>query len=583
MTGLQSAVTVLIAIVLLGVACPVRGFDDVIDSPMYRRPDLPPPPVETVFPDGLKDLWIRALGRPEVEMRLKAAQTIGLAHRRGMKGLESTVGPLVRALDAPGQDAAVCLAAAQTLIALDARQAAPSLLARAQEGDLELRETVEPALGRWDHRPARAMWLARVKAPATPTRSLVLAIRALGTVGEDQAVPHLLALAAAEGAVGLVRLEAAQAIGAIRADGLEKDAEALADDATPRGLAGRLGAAHLLRRHKSPKAVALLQRLAKDPEPAVAAVAVERLLAIDPDLVVPMLDHLLASPAADVRSLAVEGLFRLPTPQRIQQLAVCLGDAHPDVRKAARQHLRTLAANEAFRRHVLVAGERGLAGNDWRGIEQATILLAQLEHRPATDRFLALLTDQRPEVFVTAAWALRSLDVAETGPKVMQYVAAELDRPVPGRKNAADLIDHQLSQLNQLLGQQRFTPAEPLLRRFVPKRPGATEARAAAVWALGLLHEGKTVAELARQLAERLSDNTGIPPENPAVRLMAAVTLGRMMASEELPTLRKFDNSAGDVVARACGWAVARITGEPAPASTAVRRVCADWFLAPHQ
>src|SRR5205823_1102843 len=120
-----------------------------------------------------------ALDRPEVEMRLRAAQAIGLAHRRGMKGLESTVAPLVKALDEPTQHPTVRIAAAQTLIALDARQAAPSLLTHARDGDAELREVVEPALARWDHRPARAIWLARLDAPASPTRSLVLAIRAL--------------------------------------------------------------------------------------------------------------------------------------------------------------------------------------------------------------------------------------------------------------------------------------------------------------------------------------------------------------------------------------------------------------------
>ena len=574
----------LVAAVLLGVTCPVWGFDEVIDSPMYRRPDLPASPVETIFPDGLKDLWLRALARPETEMRLKAAQAIALAHQRGMKGLEPAIGPLQAALDNPDQHPAVRIAAAQALIALDARQVAPGLLARAQDGDAELREAIEPALARWDHRPARAMWLARLDAPATPTRSLILAIRALGTVREEQAVARLLALAAAEGAAGPVRVEAAEAAGAIRAEGLEKDAESLASDATPRGMVGRLAAAHLLRRHNGPAAVALLQRLARDPEPTVTAVAAGRLVAIDPKLAVPVLDPLLASPAAEVRVLGVLVLFRLPTPERVHLLGERLNDAHPAVRKAARQHLRTLAGNGGLRRHVLDEAERVLAAKDWRGIEQATILLTQLEHRPAADRFLTLLKSDRPEVLVTAAWGLRKLNIPETAPAVQKYVEGELDRPVRGRKHLADIIDHQLSQLNQLLGQQKYQPAEPLLQRFVPKRMGAPEARSAAVWALGMLHEGKDNPDLAKKLAARLDDVNGIPPENTPVRLMAAVALGRMKASEELPTLRKYSAREGvavDAVGRGCGWAIAQITGQPLPAPAPVRRVEANWFLAP--
>src|SRR5205807_2392001 len=89
-------------------ASPAAGaFDDVIDSPMYRLPKLPEPTVEFVFPPELKVLWLRALERPEAEMRLNAATAIVLAHRRGMKGLESAVTPLVTALDAPEQDRAV--------------------------------------------------------------------------------------------------------------------------------------------------------------------------------------------------------------------------------------------------------------------------------------------------------------------------------------------------------------------------------------------------------------------------------------------------------------------------------------------
>src|SRR3954451_8782964 len=97
-----------------------RG-DELIDSPMYKTPDLLFPPVVMAYPEELKVLWLRALERPEAEMRCKAADSIALAQRRGMKGLETTVAPLLAALDRSDQHPTVRLAVARALVALEAR------------------------------------------------------------------------------------------------------------------------------------------------------------------------------------------------------------------------------------------------------------------------------------------------------------------------------------------------------------------------------------------------------------------------------------------------------------------------------
>src|SRR5205809_7929856 len=84
---------------LFALTPPARADYDVIDSPMYRSPDLPMPPIVWLFPEKAKDLWLRALERPEADLRCKAADAVALAHRRGVKGLEVTVAPLRAALD----------------------------------------------------------------------------------------------------------------------------------------------------------------------------------------------------------------------------------------------------------------------------------------------------------------------------------------------------------------------------------------------------------------------------------------------------------------------------------------------------
>jgi HEAT repeat protein len=560
---------------------------------MYHSPELPVPTVVTVFPEGAKELWLRALQRPEAEMRYRAAQAIALAHRRGMKGMETTVTALVAALDRPDQRPNVRLTAAQALVTLEAREAAASLFKQGQAGDNALREVVEPALARWDYRLARAVWLERLRDPATPHRALVLAMRGLATVREGQAADRLRELALSGLTPGPVRLEAARALGALRADGLEADAERLAADGSPRNLVGRLAAAALLKRHRGEAAVRLLQQLARDAEPAVAAPAAGRLMELGPPLVLPVLDRLLASPDAAVRLIGVKAMRRQPTAKHVRPLADRLDDPHPVVRVRARRALQDLAAKKELRGTVLAELMRVLGSKQWRGLEQAAILLTQLGHKPAAGRLLELLTFDRPEVFVTAAWGLRKLVVPETLPGALAYVQAELGRrlagqDLPNRKGASfEMIDHQLSQLNQFLGDQKYGPADEVLRRFIPRsnmRLGP-ESRAAAVWALGLLHEGKEVPALVGPLQQRLNDTRSMPPEYTEVRRMCAITLGRTKAKEAAPTLRGFYSGKPtfDPVNNACGWAIQRLTGKAVPSPETIRKTQRDWFLVPHR
>src|SRR5262249_17494097 len=87
------------------LVCPsrARAFDEVLDSPMYKDPDLPSDRVEWGFPEGAKALWLRALERSEAEMRCQAAEAIIRAHDRGVQGLDVTITPLLAALDRPDQ------------------------------------------------------------------------------------------------------------------------------------------------------------------------------------------------------------------------------------------------------------------------------------------------------------------------------------------------------------------------------------------------------------------------------------------------------------------------------------------------
>ena len=564
------------ALLLALLAAPARADDT--DSVMYRDPELPPPRIVHALPARLPELWIEALGRPEADLKAQAAQAVARAHERGIAGMSVAVPALTRELDRPDAHPTVRLAAARALVVLDTKGSA-AVLARAAAADHELREFADAALARWDYTPARAGWLDRIAQPPT-RRGTVLAVRALGVVREPAAAPRLRDLALDATAPAAVRLEAARALAGIRTTGSEANART----ASSRGLTDRLVAASLLRQHGGDEAVKLLQALGRDAEPAVAAVALARLLELDPDHVLALLDPVLASPDAAVRGFGVEALARRPSAAHVRRLAGQLIDPHPAVRGRARHLLHELA--NGWKVDVLAETERVLVGTDWRGLEQATLLLAGLDHRPAAARFVELLRHDRPEVFTTAAWGLRRLAVPDTlAPALGFFEDRYRGLLTPKATDAA--ADTQLSHLAQFFGRSKYAPADAALGKLVPKaspkgNPAGPEARAAAAWALGLLHEGKGPPALVGVLEGRLSAVNPFDIEDERVRRMAAVALGRMRAG--VPTLRKFYTEGGpaqNVVNNACGWALERATGERYPAPGTLTVTARDWYLVP--
>ncbi len=553
--------------------------DEPIDLVMLRNPDLPTPKPLRLYHERLIELWLLALDRPEVDMRCQAAQEIAWAHTRGQPGLARMVAPLVRELERAGQHPSVALAAARTLITLDAKESAPALFKLAETGDADARDVIEPALARWNYGPAREAWMKRVAEPAPNRRAVVLAMRGLATVGEQKAVPRLRELVLSADTAPPVRLEAAQALGTLRTSGGEADADKLAADATPRGIVARLAGAWVLRQHSGAEAVRRLQAFVRDPEPSVAAVAVARLVALDPALVEPVLKEVLASPDANVRGYGVEVLFRRPSEPHFKLLGDRLADVHPDVRSRARVALRDLAGKADLRAPVIQQGERMLGGSDWRGREQAAVLLGHLDHKAAAGSLVERLTDLRPEAAVAAAWALRVLAVPDTLPKALDHFRRHTQT-----RDAAEWRSRQLSQLAQMMGEARYKPADAAFRRVIVKDgPAGEEARAAAMWALGLIHEGKELPDLAGVLVGRLNALSPFDIEPEIVRQMAAVALGRMKAKSAVGSLRKFyeGKPSFSPVSNSCGWAIEQITGEKMPPPGVAEARQLGWFLAP--
>jgi HEAT repeat protein len=465
------------------------------------------------------------------------------------------------------------LTIASALIELDAAEAAAELAAMVDAGGDRESLVVEPALARWKHPPYRDVWLARLATPQeTSRRRLLLAIDCVRVIGESAAESPLRTLALDRNQTADVRLPAADTLGVLHTGDLLDDARRLAAETSPRGLIDRLVAVHMLGADRSEPVQQLLVQLAVDPQSAVAAVALDKLLAVDPLLVQPLVPVLLSRPEGELRQRAARSLFERPTAEHVVTLAKLLDDPHFDVRTAARKSLQELAARPELRDAVLAQVSAMLRMPGWRGQEQAAQLAGHLDQKPEAVRLLELLESERDEVSITAAWALSRLAVPETLSPMLAF--AERSAGVSSDPAAAPTVitpGHVqcLPHLFQAFGLMKHAPAEPLLTQFVPRRYDVSpKTRSAAIWALGHLHAGDPQPELARMLAERVADEGDIPVLEPLeVRFHAAVSLGRMKVADAIEVLRNVYQAKDprSPVCSGCEWAIEQITGNELP------------------
>lgn len=581
------AAAVILALAVASAPPRSAAVELAVDQAQQLDPLVRVPPETATFSKKLLPLWEQALDRPDVEPRRLAIDTIRLARFRGMEGLEVTVPRLTRAL-VEETDPQLRRAAAGALVALDASTSAAELAATADRDGFLVARLVEPALARWNHEPRREKWLARLDDPDTPAGLRLLVIEALGTVREPRAATTLGRFVADEDLPPETRLAAARALGNVTDSGLVETATALAgaggEAAIGPAALPRLLAIALLGRQSGDAATGLVARLATDPEPSVATAALERLDAIDPVAALSIARASLAVPDAGQRHLAARLVARPGDADCIVRLGPLLGDRNPSLRRWVAATLADFGAADDLRGPVIDQTLAALGGDQWRALEQAALLVGHLDHEPAAERLMTLLDHDRAEVAVSAAWALRKIEVADTLPPLLAY-ATKLREQLQGQAPPEELatLGRKAQQLHQLFGILRFREADELLREYVPKAQIDTPARSSAFWALGLIHENESDTDLAPVFAERLADVTSLPPESGVVRWMAAVGLGRFKAGSQLETLRTFAKRDTMYVESgiASYWAIWQITGEAMPPEPVDATRIGGWFLEP--
>jgi len=548
----------------------------------HSDPEIALPVDYNTWSDQYPRSWEMALRQEESDLRLQAADTISFAIRFGFPVDEPLVKALVDVVRDRDENPETRTAAAVALVTADAREAAEALAEGAAAGPLPLTLRVDRALAAWDYLPIREVWLKRLEA-SPPQRSLVeSAIESLATVGEPRVVAPLERLLDSSQTDPALRILAARSLAMVPMPQRLERAEAFLKSAGSSG--GRADLEHLLgvlllAREDSPAGIELLDRYCQVTSSAVVAQAMQRLLQVAPARLVARADEFLRSNDGNVRKNAVAALATDPSPRSVQLLGPILNDPVPAVRSDARHHLLVMAADEGLRSEVIAAAEKVLASDQWRALEQAILILAQLDHEAVGERLFALIDHPRHEVYVTACWGLKEMAIEplrELYYKRMVALIAEVATP-------KDLERYWASgHLIEAMGKMRHQPAVEDLKRLIPKEaPIHPTARAAAIWALGYLLADSQDAEVSGTLAGRLADAGSIPPESDEVRAMAAISMGRIASPSSLEPLRKWASTEGTdtYIGRRCAWSIELLTGEPIPALITKTYEIGDWFL----
>ncbi|MBC8289508.1 MAG: hypothetical protein H8E37_04240 [Planctomycetes bacterium] len=559
----------------------------------WKVTDLDPLPFRRTLPKEFKPLWESVLSSEDRELRRNALLAIRRAQQGGYADFSNLADAVRKTFNRPDLRAITKIDAARTLVTLNARAAADDFIKRLDESP-ELRQVAEQAFADWDYQPARALWMKRLKrASEAPRSHVTLAIRGLAQVGHKAAVEDIRGIVLSEELDSGLRLMAARALAELQTDGLEEMSRDLLASKGKRSGISALLAASLLRRHTGKNCEQILSGLLEHASPPVAAKAWERIDELNPDSIPErVLEETLNSRDARLRLLAVQNCSHRSA-LHAEWLIAALDDHHPDVRCLARHTLldRDAKADKAGRQdrrdQIRVELTRAFASdNTWRGLEQACLLSAELDHKPVVAAIANLLPHDRIELSSAAAFSLKELAVAEVLPQMLAYAQrldGELIASNGGNFKRVEVVQ---THLLESFGELRYQPADQILRTYIPKggpRFQTPYSRMAAIRSVALLSHGEPDEELVTQLRGRMFDRSLIMPEWTEVVTGCALAFGIMKLKSSLKDLRKLAAEMGpnQPPGRAAFWGIQQLTGEPIPPQTQLLKSRARWFLTP--
>ncbi len=547
---------------------------------MFSDPALEVPKNPDVLPENIVELWRTALRGSDASHRLAAANDLSVAWSRGFEEVKAAVPELRKLLQ--DESETVRSIAARLLVELDAREAADELFNCSQKSGSQFRMLVEPALAKWNYQPVLSVWRSRFKDRSVFRRELIMACRGCGQEKDKQALEDLMKIVHSNDRSRDVRLAAAEAAGQIAESGLEQDARKLMEtENSP--LINRLCAVALLERHRSKQAQKLLVQLFDDSSAPVAAAAIRRLLEIDPALVLDLSPRAWKHSDVNIRQAAAECLDALPNADRLVNLAGHLHDPDPKLRDFIRGSLLKHVKNQEYKTVVVDRVVGVLNSDQWRGQEQACLILGQLEYEPAAERLVQLISSDRPEVMIASAWALKKIALESTLPAMLAQAQLQTSRPKGENLQA---VDRQVAHLFEAMAVMKYRQAIPLMRQYIPfqdRRRYQRLSRGAAIWGLGHLLADDQDDRFASQLMGRIKAASSMKPEIGVVVYMSTISLGRIKASSQLEGLKKLaeQSVSASREGQAAKWAIQQISGESITLDQAVPNVLRIWRIQP--
>jgi len=539
-----------------------------IDMPMLTDPAIiDATPVVVVHPRQF-DVWLEALARPEPDLQRNAADAFAHAARRGIAGIGDKASPALRKTLSTAKDPLVIHACIRALAALDDRTASDLMLQHASSTSVDTVLTIDAALAHWQHAPARAVWLKRATDIRASRQVRISAFNALAQQRDaSAAAPARSVLHAPQDALA-VRLAAAQALAAATADTVDDAQKLLRDERSP--LHAQLLAVYALQSARGTAAEALLLTLGRTGDPAVQAMAIDRLTNLSPAATAPLTKTAATHRDTTVRRAAARALAAQKTGDAVAALIALLGDIDPTVRALSKSALIAADADTTLRPLVRDSLLTTLEATSPNAQQEAALVLGKLQERRAAAALLNMLTHNDRDSRIAAAVALRWLgEPAHAAPLLAhaQKLAADIRAGNVRQQRAAANVE--LSQLIQSLGSLGHAPASPLLLELLPKdAPFDAAPRQAACWAIGKIPPEHITPAAIAALSSRAGDNDIRNPESDDVRTTATIALARTKAPTVLPLLRKLaaDELTPRSVQVTVRWGIHHLTGTwPAP------------------
>jgi len=453
-------------------------------------------------------------------------------------------------------------------------------------GDEVLCAALEPTLAEWKSEALLDTWQQRIQAPKKYSKTLLqLACRGIAELNATQAVPDLQNLAASDRTRFSTRRVASEALGQLAPD----DAFKLASELSKAGISDRILAVLLLNSATSDDALTLAEQLCDDKEDAVAAVAWNTLVRLKPERLLSRLSVGKTHRDPNVRSAVVRTVGLLPTVERCDLLSKILSDVHIGVRNESRRTLQMLAENNAELHSQICANAGAVIENTqaaWQQLEQSLLLLGHLRHDAYQAACVPLLTHERGEVLVTAAWLLHLMPQNSLGEAAAAVAATHWTEMKNDSQNYPRFhaLDEQLAFLLHVAAYTDRTELKSLCAEQFSKQSALhPDGRAIAMWTLGELSKGSKDDALVGQFSERIFDDSEIFPEYDTVRCGSALAIGLVGGKIAVPELQRAHSTygVGGIIGNCVSTAL-RTLGEEAPPAPELEPVyIQDWPLHP--